>query len=66
MPSVYLQHAVSDLLCDPYYHLLLPKLLQSPFSPFLPGLMVAAGSHIRFRSPLSAFYQSIGGDPLFW
>ena len=66
MPSDYLQHAVSDLLCDPYCHLLLLKLLQSPFSLFLPGLMVAAGSHIRFRSPLSAFCQAIGRDPLFW
>ncbi len=53
MPSIYLQHAVSDLLCDPYCHLLPPKLLQSSLFPFLPGLMVAAGRHIRFRSPFS-------------
>ena len=66
MPSVYLQHALSDLLCDPYCHLLLSKLLQSPSPPVLPGLMVAAGSHIRFRSPLSALYQAIGRDPLIW
>ena len=65
MLSIYLRHAVSDLLCNPYCHLLLPKVLQSLLFPFLPGTMVAAGRHIRFRSPSSAFYHAIGRDPLF-
>ena len=51
----YLQHVVSILLWDPYFDLLLPKLLQSLLFPFFPGIMVAAGRHIRFRSPFFDF-----------